>query len=85
MITLINLCEIVITGDTLGLHIAAALNKKVIALFFCTPPWEIEDYENIIKLTSPLLEEYFYTNEYIEELTKSISVDEVLKECKKLL
>ena len=85
MITLINLCELVITGDTLGLHIALALGKKVIALFFCTPPWEIEQYKNVVKLTSPLLKDYFYTNEYNEKLTKSISADEVFKECQKLI
>jgi len=77
-ISIVNLCDIIITGDTLALHIAIGLNKKTIALFFCTPPWEIEGYGFAYKIISPLLEKYFFTDEYIEELVKSISTDEVV-------
>lgn len=83
IITLINLSDLIITGDTLGLHIATALNKKVIALFFCTPPWEIEEYKNVKKIISPLLEKHFYTDVYDKELTKSISSEQVFEEIKK--
>ncbi len=75
---LLNLCDIVITHDTFPLHMAIALKKPTIALFFCTPPWEIEYYEIARKITSPLLKKYFLTNQYINELVNSISVEQVL-------
>ncbi len=79
-VSIINLCSTVITGDSLALHISTALKKKTIALFFCTPPWEVEDYNLVKKISSPLLEEYFYSDQYHEDLVKSISVEQVLKE-----
>lgn len=39
--SIINLCDIVITADSLALHIAHALEKQVIAFFGPTSPWEI--------------------------------------------
>lgn len=41
-VALIDICDIMITGDTLALHIALSLNKKVIALFGPTSYAEIE-------------------------------------------
>ncbi len=76
-ISLVNLCDILIVNDSLALHVSIALKKKTIALFFCTPPWEIEDYGRVNKIISPLLDDYFYTDEYVEELVNSISADEV--------
>ena len=76
-ISLMNRCNLIVTADSLALHIAIGLKKPAIALFFCTPPWEIEDYGIVKKLSSPLLEKYFYTDQDVEELTKSISVEEV--------
>jgi len=81
--SLLNICELVITGDTLVLHLAIALKKKTIALFFCTPSWEIEDYNIVKKIVSPLFEKNFYTNEDSEELRKSISAEQVFNEIKK--
>lgn len=82
--SVINLCDAIITGDTLALHIAAALKKKTIALFFCTPPWEIEDYSIIQKITSPLLDKHLFNDQYSEELVNSISISEVYKEIENL-
>jgi heptosyltransferase-2 len=47
---LINLSDILITGDTLGLHIATALKKKVVCIFGPTSHNEIEDYGIILKI-----------------------------------
>lgn len=47
---LISLSDIFVTGDTLGLHIATALKKKVICLFGPTSHNEIEDYGLITKI-----------------------------------
>lgn len=41
----INSCRMVVTADTLGLHICLALGKKVIALFGPTSHWEIYPYD----------------------------------------
>ena len=49
---LIDLCDLVVTGDTLALHAAAALGKKVVALFGPTSQAEIELYGRGIKLAS---------------------------------
>lgn len=78
-VSLVNLCDVMIVNDSLALHVSIALKKKTIALFFCTPPWEIEDYGRVKKIVSSLLDKYFYTDEYIEELVNSISVDDVLQ------
>lgn len=40
----INACRLIVTADTLGLHIALALRKRVIALFGPTPHTEIDFY-----------------------------------------
>ncbi|MDD5192581.1 MAG: glycosyltransferase family 9 protein [Candidatus Nanoarchaeia archaeon] len=77
---IVNICDTIICGDTMILHLASALNKKTIALFFVTSPWELESYETVSKIISPLLEKYFYTNQYIEELAESIDIEQVLKE-----
>lgn len=49
--SLVNLSDIFITGDTLGLHVATALNKKIICLFGPTSSNEIENYGRITKLS----------------------------------
>ena len=50
----LNSCKIIITQDSLGLHLAMALNKKVIALFGATGFEEIYPYNNAIFLQSPI-------------------------------
>jgi heptosyltransferase-2 len=78
-ISLVSLCDTMLVNDSFALHVSIALKKKTIALFFCTPPWEIEGYGLVKKIVSPLLSKYFYNDEYVEELVNSISADEVLK------
>ena len=83
--SIVNACDMVITGDTLTLHIALALKKPTVGLFLCTPPWEVEEYGRLTKVTSPLLQQYFYTNDNVPEIAKSVSVDEVLEKTKERL
>ena len=47
---LTDLCDIMITGDTMALHAATALKKKVICLFGPTSSNEIDDYGRIKKV-----------------------------------
>lgn len=49
---ILDLCDLIITADTLALHIATALNKKIIALFGPTSSNEIELYGKGIKISS---------------------------------
>ena len=51
---LVNLCDLVVTGDTTALHIAIALQKKVVALFGPTCAQEIELYGRGKKIISSL-------------------------------
>ncbi len=52
--SLLNLCDILITSDTMALHVALALKKKVLALFGPTSYNEIEMYNLGEKIISPL-------------------------------
>ena len=79
--SLVNQCAYFISGDSFALHISLSLKKPTIGLFFCTSPYEVEDYNLLKKLISPLLYNFFpeKSDQYSEELTKSIPADEVLQ------
>ena len=79
--SLVENCKKVIAGDSFALHVALALKKPTIGLFFCTPPNEVEDYNLLTKLVSHHLYDIFpeKCDQYDENLTKSISAEEVLK------
>lgn len=51
---LLNLCRVVVTSDTLALHAATGLKKKVVALFGPTSAAEIADYGRVHKLVAPV-------------------------------
>jgi ADP-heptose:LPS heptosyltransferase len=53
-IRLVNLCDLVVTGDTLALHIALGLRKRVVALFGPTSHQEIDLYGLGHKVVAPL-------------------------------
>ena len=84
-VSILSICNLIITGDSLALHLSITLNKPTIALFFTTPPWQIENYNFLKKITSKMLETYFWSDQYHEDLINSISAEEVLKECETLL
>lgn len=50
---LLNLADIVVTGDTLALHASLGLKKKVVAIFGPTSAAEIEMYNRGIKIITP--------------------------------
>ncbi|MDO8528355.1 MAG: glycosyltransferase family 9 protein [Nanoarchaeota archaeon] len=80
LISLISLCDEIVCPDSVSLHISLALKKPTIGLFFCTSPDEIEGYGTLKKIVSPKLYDFFPEKQdlYSEELTKSISAEEVL-------
>jgi heptosyltransferase-2 len=51
-----NICDVVITGDSYGMHLAIALKKFVIAWFGLSPWTEIDLYDRGIKLIPEELE-----------------------------
>lgn len=80
----INKCGVIVCGDTLGLHIALALKKQVVALFNCTSPDEIYDYRRMKKIVSPLYKECFYKKDHDPKVISSIPVETVYKEVMKI-
>lgn len=78
---LVERCESIVCSDSFALHVALGLGKKTVCLFFCTSPDEVEGYNLLHKIVSPMLLDYFpeRSNEYSEELVKSISSEQVLK------
>lgn len=48
----IGSCGTIVTNDSLGLHIALAFNKRVVALFGPTLASEVHSCSNLIKLVS---------------------------------
>lgn len=48
--SLVNLCDILVTSDSLAMHIATALKKKIVAFFYVTSSTEIELYGRGIKV-----------------------------------
>ncbi len=87
IVSLMNLCDLIVCADSFALHVSIGLGKKTIGLFFCTSPDEVESYGLLTKIVSPKLEEYFpeRMNEYNEELTKSISAEEVFEKVEEIL
>lgn len=47
---LVNLCDVLVSSDSLALHVAVALKKKVVLFIYVTSPWEIELYGRGIKI-----------------------------------
>jgi heptosyltransferase-2 len=79
--SLVYLCNAMICSDSLSLHVSLGLKKKTVGLFFCTAPWEVENYGILTKLVSPLFEDFFpeRSDVYNEKLVNGISSDEVLR------
>ena len=81
----INNCGLIVCPDTFGLHVAIALEKKVLSIFNCTSPHEIYNYGTLTKIISPFYDKYFYTKEYNDELSNSISVDCIYEKIKEII
>jgi heptosyltransferase-2 len=71
--------SLIISGDTLGMHIALALKIPIVTLFTCTSAVEIYGYNNMEKIVSSELKKAFYRTEYIPEAVDCISLTDVLK------
>ncbi len=85
-IALIDCCDLVVSGDTLALHLAIALKKKVVALFGSTCAQEIALYGRGIKIIASKKCAPCYKNECFEENTcmDLISPEEVFSAIQRL-
>ncbi len=86
-LSLLNLCNLVVTGDTLAMHAAVALKKKVVALFGPTSSSEVELYGRGKKIIPDMdcLCCYKETCDTHPNCMESISPDTVFQAVKKLL
>ena len=48
----VNICDLVVSGDTLGMHMAIGLGKWVVAWFGLSCPQEVDLYERGVKIVS---------------------------------
>lgn len=78
---LVGLSDIFVTGDTMALHVATALRKKVVCLFGPTSANEIEDYGRIIKIQPDMscLVCYKMDCDFVPHCMGSISSDMVMR------
>jgi len=77
-------CSLIVTGDTLAMHFALALKIPTVAIFTCTSPQEIYDYQRMEKVISPYLWYAFYKTEYVPEAVESITLDVVWEAVEKV-
>jgi len=84
---LLNLCDIAVVSDTLALHAASALKKKVVALFGPTSAAEIELYGRGEKVAAPVPCQccYLPTCRQSPNCMESITPEMVLAAIRKLL
>ena len=84
---LINLCDVIVTGDTITLHVAIALKKKVVALFGPTCAQEIELYGRGGKIVSslPCAPCYRRRCQVSPNCMEAIEAEEVMEKIRSLL
>jgi len=87
----VNLCNVIVTGDSLGMHMAIALGKQVIVWFGVSCHAEIDLYERGIKLIPEGLEcspcwkrECPFSLECIQMIDLNRICDEVLAQARNL-
>jgi len=83
---LVNLCDLVVTGDTTALHLAIGLKKKVLAIFGPTCAQEIELYGRGEKIISPLSCAPCYRRScsVVPNCMEAISAEEVMRKIRAL-
>jgi heptosyltransferase-2 len=77
----INLCDVILCGDTMALHTAVGLNKNIVALFGPTSVNEIEMYSKGLKIQSNKTCVVCYKQEcgLIDNCMESIASKDVIK------
>ena len=75
----INKCDILVSGDTLAMHLGLALRKQLVSIFTCTSPWEVYDYGRMTKIVSPLLKKGYYKRTYLRDVVDTVKVEDVFR------
>jgi heptosyltransferase-2 len=73
----INNHRIIVTPDSLPMHLGIGLKKATFGIFNCTSPWEIHPYRTMTRLVSPRLSEFYYATEFIPDATLALPLDDV--------
>lgn len=73
----ISSCRVIVTGDTLAMHLALALHKPTVALFLCTSPAEIYSYGRLTKLVHPKLKSHWYDTRPAPNFWNGIPAEDV--------
>ncbi|MBI3035452.1 glycosyltransferase family 9 protein [Candidatus Woesearchaeota archaeon] len=81
--SLVNLCNVLVTSDSLALHIGTALKKKIIVFFCPTSPSEIEMYQRGIKVIPKIGCLCCYKPKC--DITPEYDVDKIINAVKKLM
>ena len=81
--SLVNLCDVLVTSDSLALHIGVALKKKIVVFFCPTSPSEIELYQRGIKIIPKIGCVCCYKPRC--DIPPQYNVDEIVKAVKKLI
>jgi heptosyltransferase-2 len=83
----INLCDVILCGDTMALHAAAGLKKNIVALFGPTSMNEIEIYSRGVKIQSKkdCVVCYKQQCDLIDNCMKAITSKEVIAAIEKYL
>ena len=84
---IINGCDVIVTGDTLGMHIGIALKKQVLVIFGSTCSQEIELYGRGEKITPKVDCAPCYKKHCDKEVNcmNTVTVDEVYDSVKRLM
>lgn len=77
--------RLLVSGDSLPMHLALGLGIRCVTLFTCTSPWEIHGYGLQEQIVSPLLDRYFYRRDFDPAATTAIPVQTVLDACHRSL
>ena len=71
--------RVLVSGDSLPMHLALGSGLRCVSLFNCTSPWEIHEYGRLTKMISPLLDEFFYQRAFDPRATTAIALDDVFE------
>lgn len=69
--------RVLVSGDSLPMHLALGVGTHCVSIFNCTSPWEIHEYGIQTKLVSPLLEKHFYQRTFDPAATTAVPLETV--------
>ena len=81
--SLVDLCKILVTSDSLALHIGVALKKKIVCFFYVTSDSEIELYNRGVKIIGKGKDYCSYKPKC--DFPPKWDIDEIINSVKKLI